>query len=131
VQQTAGFKAVRWDVAVPVVVTTLDALIAIYGVPDFCKIDVEGAEREVLEGLSHPLPLLSFEYLPATIDLAVGCIDRLTALGAYEYNWTISERPWLQSPHWLSSSEIIACLRQLPAHNSAGDVYVRRVDNPC
>jgi FkbM family methyltransferase len=130
VQQTPGFETVRWDVAVRVAVTTLDALIATYGVPAFCKIDVEGAEREVLDGLSQPLPLLSFEYLPATIDLTVSCIDRLTTLGAYEYNWTISERPWLQSPHWLRPSEIVACLRQLPAHNSAGDVYARRVDNP-
>ena len=45
---------------VPVI--TLDAALVRYGIPDYCKIDVEGWELEVLLGLSHPIPLISFEY---------------------------------------------------------------------
>ena len=54
-----------------VAVTTLDALIARFGVPAFIKIDVEGAEPDVLAGLSHAVPVLSFEYLPRALALAV------------------------------------------------------------
>ena len=68
VQHSEGFARVRWDETVSVPVTTLDALIAEYGLPAFCKIDVEGGEADVLRGLSQPIPALSFEYVPATID---------------------------------------------------------------
>ena len=44
--------------------TTLDTLVAEYGEPAFCKIDVEGFEVEALKGLSRPLRALSFEYGP-------------------------------------------------------------------
>src|SRR5918997_5251407 len=60
---TPGFAGVRWDRGIPVRVTTLDELIAHYGAPAFCKIDVEGAELDVLRGLSSPLKTLSFEYI--------------------------------------------------------------------
>jgi FkbM family methyltransferase len=45
--------------AVPV--SKLDILIARYGTPDFLKIDVEGYELEVLNGLSHKISVISFE----------------------------------------------------------------------
>ncbi len=41
------FRGIRWDEAVSVDDTTLDALIAQFGVPRFCKIDVEGYEHEI------------------------------------------------------------------------------------
>ena len=50
-----GFRRVRWDQALPMRMTTLDELIARHGEPQFCKIDVEGFEHEVLSGLSRPL----------------------------------------------------------------------------
>ena len=37
-------------------------MISRFGAPDFCKINVEGLELEVLRGLSRPVPALSFEY---------------------------------------------------------------------
>ena len=66
-------------VPVEVDVVTLDDLVATYGEPAFCKIDVE-ASRSTLSGLSQPLPALSFEYLPAAHDLAPAA---LTVSGAW------------------------------------------------
>ena len=42
--------------------TTLDCLIQQYGKPFFIKIDVEGAESQVLRGLSHDVPFITIEY---------------------------------------------------------------------
>lgn len=125
VQQNRRFAGSRWEEQVPVSVTTLDALIAQYGKPAFCKIDVEGGELDVLQGLSQPLAGLSFEYIPAVIETAVGCLERLSQLGEYEYNWRVSEFPRLRSPVWLSTQEMAAQLRRMPRDTNSGDVYAR------
>ena len=125
VQENRRFAGARWEEHIPVKVTTLDALIAQYGKPAFCKIDVEGAELDVLQGLSQALPALSFEYIPAVIEIALGCIERLRQLGQYEYNWRVSEWPWLHSPAWLNSEAMIARLQHMPRESDSGDVYAR------
>jgi FkbM family methyltransferase len=125
---TPGFSGVRWDRGIPVGVTTLDELIARYGEPVFCKIDVEGAELDVLRGLSRPLEVLSFEYIPAAIDIAVGCVGRLGELGHYEYNWVVGELPRLRSSVWLGPAQAVDLLRRIPVRERSGDVYARRLD---
>jgi FkbM family methyltransferase len=127
VKATPGFARVRWDRSIPVRVTTLDELIARYGLPVFCKIDVEGAELDVLCGLSYPLDALSFEYVPAAIDIAVACIGRLGELGRYEFNWSPSELPLLRSSVWLDPAQMADLLRRMPARGWPGDVYARRL----
>lgn len=66
-------------------VVTLDTLIGRYGVPGFAKIDVEGGELGVLQGLSEPLAALSFECHAFDRDKALACIARLEELGDYRY----------------------------------------------
>ena len=127
VQQNRRFAGARWEEQIPVTVTTLDKLIVQHGVPAFCKIDVEGAELEVLQGLSQALTALSFEYIPATIETAIACIHRLGQLGNYEYNWRVSEFPRLRSPTWLNSAEVIVQLQRMPRHDNSGDVYARLI----
>ena len=82
-----SFAGVSWWAAETVPVTTLDALIAQYGRPVLCKIDVEGFEAEVLRGLGQPLPVIAFEYIPAAMSVAANCLAELARLGAYEFNW--------------------------------------------
>jgi FkbM family methyltransferase len=118
-----GFRRVRWHERIEVEVTTLDALIAAYGPPIFCKIDVEGYEHAVLEGLSRPLPALSFEYLPAALDPALIAVARLNRLGAYRFNRSPGESMRLTLPRWLGAAEIAAELRRLAPEEGAGDVY--------
>lgn len=127
VQQLDSFSNVRWQQQTTVNVTTLDALIERFGVPAFCKIDVEGYELEVLQGLSTPLAALSFEYIAATPDLAIACIERLAALGSYEFNWSVSEQHRWQSPTWLGADATKQWLRQLNAEAGSGDIYARKV----
>jgi FkbM family methyltransferase len=127
VQRNRRFSTARWEEEITVHVTTLDALIAQYGKPAFCKIDVEGAELDVLQGLSHPLPALSFEYIPAVIETAVGCIERLSQLGEYEYNWRVSEFPRWRSSVWLNPMDMVAQLESMSREDNSGDVYARLV----
>lgn len=127
VRHSPRFAGIDWNEQVEVNVTTLDALIAEFGKPVFCKIDVEGAELDVLQGLSQALPALSFEYVPVTIETAIGCIERLGQLGNYEYNWRISEFPRPQSSVWLNPAEMTEQLRGMWPNDNSGDVYARLI----
>lgn len=122
-----GFARVRWDRRVEVETTTLDALIARFGRPAFVKIDVEGAEPAVLNGLTQPVPALSFEYLPGALDCAESCVARLNALGAYRFNWSPSESYRLAAGRWLDGQELLAILRTPEAQRRSGDVYARLI----
>ncbi|EHS51533.1 methyltransferase FkbM family, partial [Rhizobium sp. PDO1-076] len=49
VNRLPAFRNVKWDDEIRVPMTTIDR----YGRPAFCKIDVEGAESDILRGLSQ------------------------------------------------------------------------------
>ena len=122
-----GFRRVRWDTALPVRMITLDDLIARHGEPQFCKIDVEGFEQEVLSGLSRPLPALSFEYLPVAVERAIACVERLATLGDYGFRRSRVETHRWWDQHWLDAAAMIDVLHALPDGRS-GDVYAVRRD---
>jgi hypothetical protein len=106
-------------------VVTLDSLIAEYGAPAFCKIDVEGYEIEVLRGLTTPVRALSFEYLPPAHDAALTCLDLVAALGTYEYNYVAVETARFASSAWLSGTELLTLLDRIRPLGRSGDVYAR------
>jgi FkbM family methyltransferase len=125
VGQDRDFARVRWDERLSVTVTTLDELIARHGLPAFCKIDVEGYELEVLQGLSQPIPALSFEYLSICLDRARDCVMRLAELGDYEFNGSSGESHRLWSDDWLDADRVLARFGDLGSAGGSGDVYAR------
>jgi FkbM family methyltransferase len=119
------FAGVDWNRVVRVRVTTVDALIEQFGMPAFVKIDVEGAEPEVLAGLPRSVPALSFEYLPRAPELIERCIARLTTLDPYLFNWSPGESFQLASRQWVTGPELLDALRSPEARRRPGDVYAR------
>ena len=125
VSRSPSFAGVTWDEPIQTPQVTLDELVDRFGLPDLCKIDVEGSELAVLRGLSRPLPLLSFEYIPAVASAAVACIARLETLGQYEYNWSRGESQRLRESNWLSPAGMTARLQSLDRNEDSGDIYAR------
>jgi FkbM family methyltransferase len=122
------FARVDWDERVTVPVDTLDGLIAQYGEPAFCKIDVEGFEEQVLAGLSRPLRALSFEYVAIAVPRAIACIDRVMELGDYRFRWSTVENMRWNDERWLEADEMRDVLSRLPTTARSGDVYAMRAD---
>ncbi|MEM8588485.1 MAG: FkbM family methyltransferase [Pseudomonadota bacterium] len=122
-----GFANVAWDRRVRVAQTTLDALIDRYGLPSFCKIDVEGGELAVLAGLSQPIAHISFEYMPAAAEMALNCVDRLAHLGDYRYRATVGESATFVSDQDWTPEEARAWIAGLPPQARSGDLHARLV----
>ncbi len=125
VPRAASFAGVRWDRTCSVRATTLDRLIARHGRPRLCKIDVEGFEADVLRGLSSPIEVLSVEFIPAAIDVALACVDRLTELGPYRFNISLGESLRLGSGAWIDADRLRAWLEHRPLEAPSGDIYAR------
>lgn len=85
---------------VPVI--SMDAAIHKFGVPFYCKIDVEGYELEVLRGMSSPTRLLSFEFHLTEADVAktLTCLQALEQLGYQAVNLTGPESSQLLLAEW-------------------------------
>ncbi len=114
-------------------ITTLDQLIKEFGVPKFCKIDVEGMERDVLQGLSQPLKLISIEYhaLEPALGETYECLERLNSFGQVRLNVSPGETFQLFSDDWWDYQSFLEFFRgeflQKPEH-FYGDIFIENLD---
>ena len=111
-------------------VTTLDTAIQRFGLPYYCKIDVEGWELEVLRGLSQPLPLVSLEFhdRPEDLQKTLHCLRYLSDLSEVEFNVTPAEMLEFRFATWLQVGDFEKVVDQHIRGQHAmryGDLFVR------
>ena len=105
---------------------SLDNLITKCGIPDFCKIDVEGYEKEVLSGLSQKIGMISFEFNYPTFEQETRfCLEKLYNLGYIQFNFSIGESLEMNFHSWVSFQEIYDFFKidNFPFDWSYGDIY--------
>ncbi|MDX2226894.1 MAG: FkbM family methyltransferase [Verrucomicrobiae bacterium] len=120
----------HWSKSIPVPVTTLSEMIRQYGRPGYCKIDVEGHEADVLDGLEAPIPLVSFEFCIEFPEQILRCLDRLEALAAGDgqrvgYNYSPGQRMRLTLPEWTDRAGLLDALDLRKNGGLAGDIFAR------
>jgi len=118
-----GWEGQVWDDRIEVPLTTLDALIATHGLPQFVKIDVEGHELAVLRGLSHRLPALSFEFTTMQRKLALSCLQRLAELSEYGFDAALGESQQLVFREPVDASRLSSWITALSDDANSGDIY--------
>jgi FkbM family methyltransferase len=97
VEESRFSKTHRWDESVDVQTTTLDSIINQYGEPDFVKIDVEGYEYEVLNGLTLLLhkSIFAFEWAEEQYERILKTISHLKSIGYNNFSFTYGDTPSL------------------------------------
>ncbi len=96
--------------------STLDIEIKRYGKPVFLKIDVEGHEKEVFEGLSSTITLIIFEanlleFTKETIYIMERLV-KMDQLTTFNYSYTYR----IMLDNYISGNEMIEVLKTLPYH---------------
>lgn len=125
-EDAEGWEGQVWDAEIRLPITTLDALIAAHGPPAFIKIDVEGYERAVLDGLSRPVRALSFEFTTIQRGVALECLTRLATLGYRAFNVCLGEGMVFAQGEALDAARMGAWIAALPHAANSGDVYASR-----
>ena len=128
VKRSGRFDDYSWEKKQIVNMTTLDSLIATYGIPSFIKIDVEGFEYQVIQGLSQPIRTISLEFTPEFIESIFKCIDYLQSIGNIRLNYSIGENSQLALDKWVNSQEMKKILTSYKDDSTLfGDVYAQFV----
>jgi len=126
VKKSGRFSGHKWPDKLTVQTTTLDELIEKHGSPAYCKIDVEGSEFDVLQGLSQPIKTISLEFVPESVKASLKCINYLDKLGKAEFNYCLNDSNSFALTNWVDSDRMKAILKEMNKDiENYGDFYVR------
>jgi FkbM family methyltransferase len=121
-------EALRFKDTIQVETLTLETLISTYGRPFFVKIDIEGHELNVLKGLQHPVPYLSFEVnLPEFREEGLQCLEQLKRLDPRgDFNYTVDSQTKLARDDWMSAEDFQRILKD--SEESSIEVFWKTVN---
>lgn len=123
IQAYSGQKGIEWNDQVEIPLTTLDDLIVNYGIPVFCKIDIEGHEPIALRALSTPIKYISVEYNNRLISKAIDSVEIISKLGEYVYQFSEYESMEFKLKEWVDKKELINFLHKIQSEVLTGDIY--------
>lgn len=125
------FSNANWVKKGSIEIKTLDSMIETYGLPQFCKIDVEGFEFEVLKGLSQPVNIISFEFMiPENTIIVQQCLKYLHELSnkGILINYCLGDSLHFELDEWVPYNEAIIYFNSALFNGASwGDIYVKMI----
>jgi FkbM family methyltransferase len=120
----APYQIARVIAETSVPTTTLDAMIATYGMPNLIKVDVEGAEHIVLPSLTQKANTVCFEWASEWDKEAFMCVDHMARIGYtrfhIQYDDAYTYRP---SQYEMSADDVKAAFKTMKAYNEWGMIW--------
>ena len=120
------FERIKWNRQLRIEIVSAESEVRRRRLPEFVKIDVEGSERDVLEGFKELPRALCFEFLPADRQNAFGCISFLESRHQWHWNYVIGECFRYVFPQSVSRAELFEYLAGIGDDHPSGDVYAYR-----
>lgn len=126
VNRVAPEKKDNWIGELTIPVLTLDTLFDRYGKPNYVKIDVEGFEEAVLDGMSWQPDLLSFEFHFETPDSTIRCLSKPCVSADSMFSVIVGEPSHSMSLKWISLDQVMRLVTDQERDAGFGDIFVRR-----
>jgi len=121
------FQGHQWQIKREVPICTAEELIQQYGCPKLIKIDVEGSEVEVFQGLQTSPEIVSFEFTPEMTQSMSECLGHCERLGLKEFNITWGESMRFSFDQWVAIDRMRDMVQILGGESYLfGDIFARR-----
>jgi FkbM family methyltransferase len=121
--ESPDYESVSWTHTLEVNVTTLDQLAKEFGEPEYVKIDVEGFEINVLNGMTFNPRYLSFEYGARRKQASQECLNHLGARD-YRFRPIVGREYRFATRDWMTLTEASSWLAAFSADQAEyGDMF--------
>lgn len=117
-------KDIFWNKKEKTSVNTLNYIIKKYGIPQYCKIDTEGYELNILSSLSYKIPIIEFEFTEGFLEDTIKIIDLLQS-NQSQFNFILNEKTKFELNQWSSAEDFLKVFLNLPKKNLHGNIFVR------
>ena len=125
-EESPDYRRVSWTHTLQVPVTTLDHLAKEFGQPEYVKIDVEGFEINVLNGMTFNPRYLSFEFGARRKAASQECLNHLGERG-YRFRPIVGKECRFATRDWMVLAEATDWLAEFSVEQADyGDMFAHR-----
>lgn len=121
-------KDINWIEEEEVKTITINKAIEQFGLPFYCKVDVEGYEFEILSTLKHKISLIEFEVVAGFQEKAIQIINILNRENTL-FNFTLNEQPYFKSKNWIKADEMVKVVHAFPKSSLHANIFVKNYGN--
>ena len=114
----------RWDEKELVTVKTIDSVISIFGLPNYCKIDTEGYELDIVSSLHYKIPMIEFEFTEGLFEDTLKIIDILDS-SETTFNFILNENLKFRMKRGVSATVLKEKIKALPKNRLHGNIFVK------